>query len=688
VGRPKASTNDYIVMIRHPTNNSLQLDDVTTGSEKRINAKCPQYPDHEWPSSVNNLDKASKRFDPSKVSNPPGCPVCKGHKASVSNSIDMLHPHLSVEVHPFNNGPVSGKMIAQGMNKRKTEWKCNLGPDHEWRQTATKRTSRGHGCPKCTRDASVEVNLLAANPTLSEMWHPHNPMRPNHVRPNSNKRALWKCPNGPDHDWNAPLNNAHGQGLGCPSCGSGDSVSVTNSTLTKSTQFTEQFHPILNYPHSPRDFRYRTSTFETEWKCPNGPDHVWSHTQHTRMDGKKGELGCPFCSSRRPSVGNCLASFPEVVAEIDPFLNPPIRAQEESVTAPLLEQVSWRCPMGPDHVWSTTVNSRTSPPETGCPYCSGIAPSVTNSIVTQNRVALETFHPLSNYNIDGSQIHPTEVAWGSGKKKEWKCEMGPDHEWTQTADSRKSKGCPWCKGDPPFVSCTKSLEVISPALAIQVHPLVNQPSPREVTARSGASIQWKCRYGPHHTWPTEVANRYAGNGCPSCSLPHGRSEIEIRVMSEICHFLDTHWRDCKIPSGKKVDFFFEQTSHGVSNLVVELDPMGTHRNRVDDDRRISNQMRENHRVIRAREAPLEALHPDDIVYNCGSSPRRINIRRITILILRKMENMFSIQIPGLEQYEKSENLVAQEDADEILERWRDIQADRESDKIQRQLADV
>tara|TARA_B100001564_G_scaffold347185_1_gene347674 strand:+ start:496 stop:795 length:300 start_codon:yes stop_codon:yes gene_type:complete len=99
-------------------------------------------------------------------------------------------------------------------------------------------------------------------------------------------------------------------------------------------------------------------------------------------------------------------------------------------------------------------------------------------------------------------------------------------------------------------------------------------------------------------------------------------------------------------------------------------------------------MRENHRVIRAREAPLEALHPDDIVYNCGSSPRRINIRRITILILRKMENMFSIQIPGLEQYEKSENLVAQEDADEILERWRDIQADRESDKIQRQLADV
>ena len=56
-------------------------------------------------------------------------------------------------------------------------------------------------------------------------------------------------------------------------------------------------------------------------------------------------------------------------------------------------------------------NSRTSPLKQDA-HCSGTAPSVTNSIVTKNQVALETFHPLSNYNIDGSQIHPTEIAWG------------------------------------------------------------------------------------------------------------------------------------------------------------------------------------------------------------------------------------------------------------------------------------
>ena len=48
--------------------------------------------------------------------------------------------------------------------------------------------------------------------------------------------------------------------------------------------------------------------------------------------------------------------------------------------------------------------------------------------------------------------------------------MGPDHEWTQTADSRKSKVALGVRAIL-LVSCTKSLEVIAPALAIQVHPL-------------------------------------------------------------------------------------------------------------------------------------------------------------------------------------------------------------------------
>ena len=37
-----------------------------------------------------------------------------------------------------------------------------------------------------------------------------------------------------------------------------------------------------------------------------------------------------------------------------------------------------------------------------------------------------------------------------------------------------------------------------------------------VTAGSGKTIWWRCDKGDDHTWPSTVANRVAGNGCPVC----------------------------------------------------------------------------------------------------------------------------------------------------------------------------
>jgi very-short-patch-repair endonuclease len=59
---------------------------------------------------------------------------------------------------------------------------------------------------------------------------------------------------------------------------------------------------------------------------------------------------------------------------------------------------------------------------------------------------------------------------------------------------------------------------VNPELAKQWHPGKNGTlSPRDVTARSGRKVWWKCPRGDDHEWPAVIANRAKGIGCPICS---------------------------------------------------------------------------------------------------------------------------------------------------------------------------
>ncbi|MBW2257144.1 MAG: zinc-ribbon domain-containing protein, partial [Deltaproteobacteria bacterium] len=76
----------------HPTKNGdLTPDQVVAGSSKKAWWTCSVGPDHEWQASIVNRTKGR------------GCPMCRGLRASVTNSLASLYPDEAAQWHPTRN---------------------------------------------------------------------------------------------------------------------------------------------------------------------------------------------------------------------------------------------------------------------------------------------------------------------------------------------------------------------------------------------------------------------------------------------------------------------------------------------------------------------------------------------------------------------------------------------------------
>ena len=55
----------------------------------------------------------------------------------------------------------------------------------------------------------MKETLATKKPDLLEQWHPSKNigLDPNKLSPQSNKTVWWKCPKGPDHEWQAKISN-------------------------------------------------------------------------------------------------------------------------------------------------------------------------------------------------------------------------------------------------------------------------------------------------------------------------------------------------------------------------------------------------------------------------------------------------------------------------------------------------
>ena len=405
----------------HPTKNGkLTPDQFVAGSHKKAWWKCPKSCDHEWEAVIKSR------------ANGCGCPFCAGHKPSVTNSLVSLHPEIVKEWHPTKNGTLTPDKVVAGSEK-KAWWKCPNGSDHEWDASIRHRAVDGSGCPFCAgKKPSVTNSLTSLYPEIVKQWHPtkNGTLTPDQVVAGSNKKAWWKCPNSPDHEWRAIIGN-RARGVGCPFCVN-QKPSLTNSLANLYPEITKQWHPTKNGTLTP-DQVVTGSNKRAWWKCSKGSDHEWEAKIGERVKGN----GCPFCRSLRPSITNSLASlYPEIATQWHPTKNGTLTP--DRVVAGSENKASWKCPNSSDHEWKATIYSRIN--GTGCPFCAGKRPSITNSLASLYPEIAAQWHPTKN-----GTLTPDQVTTGSGKKVWWRCRIDPSHEWEVTVEHRtRGRGCPAC----------------------------------------------------------------------------------------------------------------------------------------------------------------------------------------------------------------------------------------------------
>ena len=488
----------------HPTKNgALTPADVVPGSNAKIWWKCPKGEDHEWEATLSSRTGRQKT----------GCPCCHGVKVSVTNSLTSVFPEIAAEWHPSKNEDLTPADVVVA-STRKVSWKCPKGPDHEWEMAICKRTgNRKSGCPFCSnRQVSVTNSLAFMFPDIAVEWHysKNGDMTPADVVAGSTKKVWWKCPQRPDHEWEGDVAGRTQGGDSCPACKNrGTSPKV--SLIDFSREIAAEWHPAKNGDLTPSNIA-AGSHRKVWWKCQNGPDHEWEQSIGSRTGGDT--FACPFCSNRRVSVTNSLASlFPEIAAQWHPTKNGDLTPAD--VVAGSTSKVWWQCPKEPDHEWEAPVSSRTGRQKNGCPCCSNRQVSVTNSLASLFPEIAAEWHSTKN-----GDLTPADVVAGSTSKVWWQCPQGPDHEWEASPVSRThDEGvCPCCTNQ--LLSVTNSLASLFPEIAAEWHPTKNgNLTPVDVVAGSRDKFWWKCPKGRDHEWEAPVSSRTGRQKtrCPCCS---------------------------------------------------------------------------------------------------------------------------------------------------------------------------
>lgn len=191
-------------------------------------------------------------------------------------------------------------------SSRRRSWRCPVADDHRWSASPSsvqRSLEKGFtGCPACAgRQLSVTNSFAARRPSAVRMWHPtrNGDLTPGQVLGGSPDPVWWRCPLGPDHEWElSPLvmsrYDPESGANGCPFC-AGKRVSVTNSVAAH-PQLSAEWHPEKN------DLSAAEVVAGTQrklwWRCLENPDHEWPASGANRVRGR----GCPHCKKSLRSV--------------------------------------------------------------------------------------------------------------------------------------------------------------------------------------------------------------------------------------------------------------------------------------------------------------------------------------------------------------------------------------------------
>lgn len=262
--------------------NTLPLERLSYGSSRRVWWHCGSC-GHYWETAISNRTQLGS-----------GCPRC--HSVEPEDLIDLnKHPYaLKCFSRRQNKGIDPSKLPP----RTKVTWICNKGKDHVW-QAMFKDRPRSF-CPFCKGSKASSENNLAQVRSLAKELHPtlNRGIKAKDLPKNCYKMVWWKCNQGPDHEWQARVNERVHSNSGCPFCRN-HRLSVTNSLAALSPELAIEWHPKKNGKLTPKDVvAYTTNAY---WfLCPQG--HSYEKRLHLRF---RYGAGCPLCKLKqaKPSRG-------------------------------------------------------------------------------------------------------------------------------------------------------------------------------------------------------------------------------------------------------------------------------------------------------------------------------------------------------------------------------------------------
>jgi hypothetical protein len=429
---------EHLVREWHPTKNgALGPQDVGPTSPVEVWWRCSRDPRHEWKSPVKRRLK--------RVRLGRGCPICRGFLVTLATSLAGRYPDLARQWHESANGDLTPHVVAPGSH-RKIWWRCPEGADHIWQASINSRT-RGGGCPFCVNARVSMTNCLATKfPSIAAEWHPsrNGALTATDVRPAWKEKVWWLCRVSPEHEWQAtPYYRTHYWRTGCPYCPR-KPATAAESLATRHPDLAAEWHPTRNGRLSPDDV-HPASHFQAWWRCVRDPRHVWNASVANRARG----AGCSICANRKFDATNSLATLePALAAQWHPTKNR--RLTPDQVGPGSGKRVWWKCAVADDHVWRTTILSRSQ--GRGCPFCSHRYASRDHCLAKLFPKLARQWHPTKN-----GKLRPQDVVPGSHRRVWWQCASG--HAWAAPVHKRttEGRGCPHCRVRKPRPATTRRI---------------------------------------------------------------------------------------------------------------------------------------------------------------------------------------------------------------------------------------
>lgn len=314
---------------------------VTPGSNRVAWWRCEQQ--HEWPARI------ADRTDGT------GCPKCSGGRLKLGrNDFMSVSPSAASEWHPTLNGAVLPSEVSAHSHQQ--YWFVCREAEHVYAAELASR-SAGTGCGFCSGNVVLAGfnDLATIFPRLAGEWHPerNGMLQPTMVTAHSKKRVFWRCMKG--HHWEAAV-YSRASGRGCPFC-SGKQPLLGFNTLQDLRPDVARQWRASEKSLSPAQVTVSSGVVVT-WQCDK--QHTWEARVAERTAGQN----CPFCSGKRPWLGQ--TDLGTVRPDVAAWWHPENTSTPGDHTQFSNAKVLWRCPTG--HVWKARIAKRSS--GHGCRECS------------------------------------------------------------------------------------------------------------------------------------------------------------------------------------------------------------------------------------------------------------------------------------------------------------------------------